>query len=317
MLKLKLILHLLACPMSISFNTATLKSPIVSRLSYDLWNESGHVEILYDYFTKVLRNESYNLKFAPYFLDPNNVSLNYGPTSIIDSPAERLTLEMINFDYDQNLKDIERVFYESNLRIKTKPIYIINRGPGSGTTRTLEELKVMVNKRPECLAIAITYGHDWVLTIDEVKTFTDVSFLSKVPRSGRIADVGAVFSVITRMTAMLYGLSLGQAIQLYRENLSLISEMPYHTIEYALAGFIKAIIEQLRQAGRSVSKVLFLIDESAQVNKVLNTLMEQQESWLRADAVRIIHNIAFLVSSCLYAPMLQHPLSSPQSIMQT
>ena len=38
--------------------------------------------------------------------------------------------------------------------------------------------------------------------------------------------------------------------------------------------FVKAIVEELRQAGRPVSKVLFLIDESAKVNEVLKERIE-------------------------------------------
>ena len=270
-----------------SFITIARKFSSFSRL---YCTSDAKFDSLTDYFTKILRNESYNLKLAPYFLDPHNVTLNFGPTSIIDNPAEKLTLEMINFDCDKNLERVEYVFSKSNQWIRDKYIYIINQGPGGGTTRILEELKMMVNKRPECLAIAITYGHEWALTKDEVIEVANEQFPFDNRRGERIADVGAVFSVITRMTAMLYGLSLSQALHLYRENLSQMPKLEYNAINYALAGFMKAVVEELRYAGRSVSKVLFLIDETAQVNELLNTLIKPENSWSRTDAWRKIRD---------------------------
>ena len=248
------------------------------------------IDLLSDYFTKLFRSEEFDHKIAPYFLDPHNVTLNYGPTSIINEPAEKLTLDMINFDYKTNLKKICRMFDDSNNFYRDKPLYVINQGHGRGTTRILEEIKMVVNKEPDCLAIAITYGYDWALTTTEIKEiFAQLPPSKGLNEASDMIRVSKVFSVIIRMTAMLYGCSLAHAIQLYKRNLAIMPGVDYHMFDDVLVGFVKALVGEVRLAGRPVSKVLFLIDESALVRDVLKELATKDKP-LHRDIWQVIRD---------------------------
>ena len=50
------------------------------------------IQELSNYYKKLLSSESFGYKLSSYYFDPQNVTLNYGPTSIMDSPAETLSL---------------------------------------------------------------------------------------------------------------------------------------------------------------------------------------------------------------------------------
>ena len=74
--------------------------PITNQVSdkkYKFKSGEEAVQDLYVYYKNILNCESFGYKLHPYYLDPHNVSLNCGPTSIIDCPAKKLTLsELIN-----------------------------------------------------------------------------------------------------------------------------------------------------------------------------------------------------------------------------
>ena len=101
--------------------------------------------------------------------------------------------------------------------------------------------------------------------------------------------VGKVFSVIIRMTAMLYGCSLAHVIQLCKQNLAIMPEVDYYAFSDVLVGFLTALVEEVRLASRPVSKVLFLIDESANVRDVLKKLSTKDEP-LHRDIWQVIRD---------------------------
>ena len=130
---------------------------------------------------------------------------------------------------------------------------------------------------PESLAIAITYkaGSPWALDASEVVDYTATLFPSELTsRFAHMycAEVGIVFSIVTRLTSMLYGCPFSDAKALHFDNLSTLPEVDIICIQYILVGFMKAVVEELRAAGRPVSKVLFLIDETLAANDFLHQL---------------------------------------------
>ena len=52
------------------------------------------IQELSNYYKKILSSESFGYKLFSYYFDPHNVTLNYGPTSIMDKPADKLSLGM-------------------------------------------------------------------------------------------------------------------------------------------------------------------------------------------------------------------------------
>ena len=244
-------------------------------------SDANIVQTHSDYFTQILRSESFNHTIAPYYINPYDKSLNYGPTSIMDKPAEKLTLEFLNFDYNKNLDLIMTTLSSPPItnitnsngvnEEKFKNNLVICQSPGMGTTRTLEELKMMMNQQPECLAIAIAYGSDWA--VYELELFNPVRELYGATKSIQNAiNVCMVLSVITRVTAMLYGIPLARAQALYHDNQHLMPKIDITKFHLVLIAFVKAIVGEMRQAGRPVSNVLFLIDETADVNDILEVM---------------------------------------------
>ena len=185
---------------------------------------------------------------------------------------------MIDFDYKKNLAMINEVFKTSNSSFRDKEAFVACRGTGGGLTRTLEELKVMTNRDiPESLAIAITYkaGSPWALDASEIVDYTATLFPNELTGSFAnqyCAEIGLVFSMVTRLTSMLYGCPFSHAKALHLSNLSTFPEISIFYVPLVLIGFIKAVVEELRAAGRPVSKVLFLIDETLEYNDLIHKL---------------------------------------------
>ena len=188
---------------------------------------------------------------------------------------------MINFDYKENLAMIKEVFKTSNSAYRDKEAFVACRGTGGGLTRTLEELKMMTNRDiPESLAIAITYkaGSPWALDSLEIVDYAvklypeDAYELKGNIDYGFCAEVGIVFSMVTRLTSMLYGCPFNHAKALHLSNLSTFPEISIFYVPLVLIGFMKSVVEELRAAGRPISNVLFLIDETLEYNDLIHQL---------------------------------------------
>ena len=191
-------------------------------------SEDSTVQLFSDYFTRLLRSELFNAAIHPYFLNPIDKTLNDDSTSIIEDPGCRLSIPMLDFDFDLNEAAIENVFSIPASRTTEKSCLVLYRGVGAGKTRTAEELKMRINEVEDCLAIAITYGGAWLLDECEFTDYVSILYSTsqrKEDKDTYTATVSVVFSVITRITCMVYGKSFGSVKALYRNTLSTMPEV--------------------------------------------------------------------------------------------
>ena len=226
---------------------------------------------LSNYFSLLLQSLSINNKIHPYYyLEPSNRSLNHEyRTSIIDYPEEKLSYEIIDFDASSNLALISNVLRDANPRFKE--LLVVNRGVGGGKTRCLEELKMLANEKIEnCLAIAITYNIDWELESSEFRRIVNLLYPDKASQKDHVIAVGVVFSVITRITSMIYGVPFDIATKLYMNNLATFPKLSFESFYLVLVSFIKAIVGELRRSGRTIDNFVLLLDETARVNEMLD-----------------------------------------------
>ena len=227
------------------------------------------VQILSKFFTEFLQSNDF--KISPYFLNPSERTLNYGRTSIIEDAAKKFSFPMIDFDNATNIAMIQSIFKAPACITRDKYNLVVNRGVGGGKTLALEELKMLLNCLSDTLAIAITYNSDWTFTKSEFTLFTSALFPLEINKSDFEKDylipTGLVFSIITRITSMIYGEAFLEVRRLLRLHLVSMPSIVQEQIPLVLVAFVKSIVEELRQTGRSITKVCFLIDETAKVNE--------------------------------------------------
>ena len=252
------------------------------------------IECLSSYFTERLQSLSIN-NIHPYYLKQHSTldlkqhrCLNYDRrTSIIDDPEEKLSLDIIDFDGDSNLALINTVLRDSSVRFKE--LLVVNRGVGGGKTRSLEELKMLANERIEnCLAVAITYNVDWTLDLSEFSRIVEKLYPDEASQKYHVIDVGVVFSVITRITSMIYGIPFDVAKRLYSDNLTTFPKISFDSFHLVLVAFINSIVGELRLAGRTIDNFVLLIDETASVAD----LFKSKYSVSDTDFLRIARSVA-------------------------
>ena len=248
-------------------------------------------------FSFLLQSLSINNKIHPYYLTPANRLLNHDyRTSIIDYPEEKLSLDIIDFDTTSNLALINNVLRDSNPRFKE--LLVVNRGVGGGKTRCLEELKMLANEKiANCLAVTITYNIDWELESSEFRRIVEELYPDEASQKDHVIAVGVVFSVITRITSMIYGVPFDIATNLYMNNLAAFPKISFESFYLVLVAFIKAIVGELRRAGRTIDNFVLLIDETARVNEVL----EKQFNVINRDIWLIIRQAMLTNSQLLIA----------------
>ena len=201
-------------------------------------SEDSTVQLLSDYFSRLLRSDQFlDATIHPYFLNPLDRTLNDDSTSIIEDPGIRLSIPMIDFDYSINAAAIEKVFDTPASRPSEKSCLVLYRGVGAGKTRTAEELKMRTNEVKDCLTIAITYGGAWLLDESEFTDYVSILYSPSQRKGDKgtyIANVSVVFSVITRITCMVYGKSFGSVKALYRNALSTMPEVSIEQFHFVL-----------------------------------------------------------------------------------
>ena len=219
--------------------------------------------------------------FAPYYLDPSDPAKNHNSfTSIIDMPETRLRYPMLNFDIDKNVDSIQQIVSTPATDERAKSMGIIVKGPGGGKTRSLEELKMELNKdrNGQCLAVAITYNARWMLEVSEFRYILKVLYPSEIKDEDYIVTVGVVFSVITRMASVLYGIPLLEIQALFCKEAASMPKVDIISFYLVLVAFIKAVVEDMRirggvlQQGRPIDSFVLFIDESKVVGDKLGLM---------------------------------------------
>ena len=250
----------------------------------------AEIDSLFNWFTPILRR-NFPQGFAPYYTNPTDRSLNDEYTSIIQQPQIRLKQPMINFDINQNINDINTMINTPATSYTSKFLGVIIKGHGGGKTRALEEIKMTLNAENNgCLAVAITYDFNWYAKDDECMSILSTLYPTKTDKSMYIRKVGIIYSIITRMTSMLYGYPLHIVQDIYNKEVINMPKISIISFRLVLIAFIKATIVDMRTrgggpvtnlmkssknqqfetrfSGRPVTSLVVLIDETKLINNI-------------------------------------------------
>ena len=93
----------------------------------------------------------------------------------------------------------------------------------------------------------------------------------KVNDEDHVVAVGVVYSVITRLTSMLYGCPFERAQGVLEQLIPQLTSLKLGLAQFPLllVAFIKAVVEDMRQRGRPVDRFVLLIDETTKVDEIL------------------------------------------------
>ena len=273
------------------------------------------MDSLVGWFAQILQT-NFPEGFAPYYMHRNR-TLNGRGISIIDEPETRLRSPLLNFDIENNMKSIKGMINTDAYNERAKGLVIIVQGPGAGKTRSCEELKMTLNEQDDgkCLAVAITYNSLWSLEASEFNYILALLYPSKKDDKHHIIKVGLVFSVITRMTSVLYGIPFVDSRIIYRHA---IESMPLPVVDIidfrlVLVAYIKAIVEDMRQRGqRPINSFVLFMDET----KVISDRLENMGVTGTSTMLDIIRQVvlgtelqdcaelrsALVISSLVYVP---------------
>ena len=237
---------------------------------------------------KPILQKSFN-EFAPYFVTPSNTTLNDKYTSVIDGHHFKLQYPVIGFDIKANMELINDSLNAPEFD-QQKHVSVVVKGQGGGKTRILEELKISLNNdMSNTLAVAITYNTEWRLTKWEFNSNAIISlYPDKVNDEDHIVAVGVVYSVITRLTSMLYGCPFERAQGVLEQVIPHLPPLKLALTHFPLllVAFIKAVVEDKRQRGRPVDRFVLLIDETTKADEIL--LLKDIEN---ADPFAIIRHV--------------------------
>ena len=167
---------------------------------------------------------------------------------------------------------------------------------------------MLANKEiSNCLAIAITYTLDWELSYSEFTEYVERLYPLDASCTSYVNDVGMIFSVITRLTSMLYGISFAQARYLHLMNIADFPPISVNSFCLVLVAFINTIVMEMEHAGRPIDKFILLIDDTAKVNGMVKELHpSSRDVWqiirntlLGQDITRYAHVSTALVLSTI------------------
>ena len=225
------------------------------------YDKATNVKDLSNWFTRILEAKL-TRGFAPYYLDPTNLTLNGEKTSTIWLPDMNFRYPMLSFDYNTNIAMITAVLNASPSSYPHgKDVLTIITGLIGGKARIIEEMKMKMNaEMNNILTVGITLSVDWHYQENELNVFKDTLYPELKGGDERRA-VGVTFIVISRLIAMLYGKHIVDARGVYQD---IISEMPKVDIadfHLVLVGFVKALVgEYNRLTGRSIDSFVLLLD---------------------------------------------------------
>ena len=192
-----------------------------------------------NYFSETFPNKcgdnfANNKKFASLFEDQDHISMGH---------------PLFNFNIDTGLQLVENALLQTPSS-RWKPVVCTVRGTGGGKTRALEELRIALNKRNGCVAVAVTFNKNTMLHIDET--------------SGN-KERALVKAVISRLASTLYSIELTDCIPI-------LNGVPIEIkTEQLLPGFIRHVVKRMRENGARVTSFVILIDEAVRALEELNS----------------------------------------------
>ena len=225
------------------------------------YDKANKVKDLSNWFTHILKAKLLR-GFAPYYLNPTNLTLNGEKTSTIWSPDMNFRYPMLSFDYNTNIDMINDVLNASPSSYPHgKDVLTIITGLIGGKARIIEEIKMKINSKVNnILTVGVTLSIDWHYKENELNVFKDTLYPQLTGEDERRA-VGVTFIVISRLIAMLYGKHIVDARDVYED---IISEMPKVDIadfHLVLVAFVKALVgEYNRLTGRSIDSFVLMLD---------------------------------------------------------
>ena len=210
--------------------------------------------------------------FSPYYTNPSKLTRNDQTTSILYiENVKQPQLPMLNLDYHSNIDIINTVL---NTPAYTCPhgkdVLTLISGHNSGKTRICEELKLKINSNTNVnniLAITITFSNNWPMDFYDLYHYCSTLHYEADNDSNTMA-INMVYSVIARITSMLYGCDIETAHFIPKRRGDLATFFPkvdlnITDIHLVLIAYIKAATETMRiQTGRDIDSIVLFIDDA-------------------------------------------------------
>ena len=224
------------------------------------YDKATKVKDLSSWFTDILHAKL--PRFAPYYLNPTNLTLNDETTSTIRSPEMNSRYPMLSFDYSTNINMITYVLNASgSFYPHGKDILTIITGLVGGKARVIEEIKMKMNaEMNNILTVSITLSVDWCYEDWELNFYDNILYTDLKGKDMR-RDVGIVFIVMSRLVAMLYGKHIFTARDAFSDTIKKMPKVDIADFHLVLVGFVEALVgEYNRQTGRHIDSFVLLLD---------------------------------------------------------
>ena len=147
-------------------------------------------------------------------------------------------------------------------RDRTKPLFGVVRGMGSGKTRCLEEIRRELLKRPRVLAIGITF--------DTIKGIKGEELIW-----GENYQTAFALMVIARIASTLYGKDLADVRQSITRALSKLDS--FESVDLGREEFLRYAVTTLRSQGKCVDDLVVIVDEIAKTEDRLKNIYDKVE----------------------------------------
>ncbi len=215
-------------------------------LVYDLFSCFSDLMVHDHYFAPVSASDQIPIVSAKFFhLHPR--------------PSESLRFPRLEFNPKEAAEMLKSVCLDK-WSDKSKPLLASVRGVGGGKTRAVEEIRHVLETDPTLLCLAVTFNCNLEICQEER------DFWENFPS---IKDQYS-FSIVSRMAAVLFDISLPDVCDRFRGQIQPLESFSTEFIRRFVVYAVYRVNTDPRRTGPWKTSFIFLVDESAKLNDVLD-----------------------------------------------